>query len=256
MIVEIARRFQFAVGRIGFRRVPRRTSTCEKRRRQPIPLPQFRRGTQPLMADPVLKDYRSPQAVRPDDGPGRSQFSGRGRRAVRAAGAQRGRQNHAAVDCLLLVGARQRLGLAHSRLGREHERPRSACMINCFRQDSPIDGESMPAKTCTSSAALYPLLGATLQLRIDEVLAAVGLTDCAGERVEGFSGGVQSPRFNLGAAPVHEPRLLLLDEPTTGVDPQYPQSHFRGSAAPGRPRRGASSTRATISRKFRPCVRG
>src|SRR5207302_363086 len=52
-----------------------------------------------------------------------------------------------------------------------------------------------------------------------EVLKAIGLADRADSRTETFSGGMKR-RLNLGAALVHGPRLLLLDEPTTGVDPQ------------------------------------
>ena len=51
------------------------------------------------------------------------------------------------------------------------------------------------------------------------MLAAVALEDKADDRVHTFSGGMKR-RLNLGAALVHEPRLLLLDEPTVGVDPQ------------------------------------
>jgi ABC-2 type transport system ATP-binding protein len=58
-----------------------------------------------------------------------------------------------------------------------------------------------------------------LTRRVDDVLAAVGLKDRADDRAEHFSGGMKR-RLNLGAALVHEPELLLLDEPTTGVDPQ------------------------------------
>ena len=47
----------------------------------------------------------------------------------------------------------------------------------------------------------------------------MGLTDRANDRVETFSGGMKR-RMNLGAAILHQPKLLLLDEPTTGVDPQ------------------------------------
>ena len=66
---------------------------------------------------------------------------------------------------------------------------------------------------------LYGVTGATLRRRVDEVLAAVGLADRAGSPVATFSGGMKR-RLNLGAALVHEPLLLYLDEPTTGVDPQ------------------------------------
>ncbi len=67
--------------------------------------------------------------------------------------------------------------------------------------------------------SLYALSGTALQQRVVEVLAAMGLTDRADDRAETFSGGMKR-RLNLGAALVHRPRLLLLDEPTTGVDPQ------------------------------------
>jgi ABC-2 type transport system ATP-binding protein len=66
---------------------------------------------------------------------------------------------------------------------------------------------------------LYGLTGSPLRQRSEEVLAAVGLEDRADGRVATFSGGMKR-RLNLGAALMHEPRLLLLDEPTTGVDPQ------------------------------------
>jgi linearmycin/streptolysin S transport system ATP-binding protein len=66
---------------------------------------------------------------------------------------------------------------------------------------------------------LYGLTGAGLRRRVTEVLAAVGLEHHADHRVATFSGGMKR-RLNLGASLVHRPRLLLLDEPTTGVDPQ------------------------------------
>ncbi len=67
--------------------------------------------------------------------------------------------------------------------------------------------------------SLYRPAGSALNNRVDEVLAAMGLADRADQRVETFSGGMKR-RLNLGAALVHGPDLLLLDEPTAGVDPQ------------------------------------
>ena len=61
--------------------------------------------------------------------------------------------------------------------------------------------------------------GRRSETRVDDVLAAVGLTDRANDRAGTFSGGMKR-RLNLAAAVVHRPKLLLLDEPTTGVDPQ------------------------------------
>jgi ABC-2 type transport system ATP-binding protein len=66
---------------------------------------------------------------------------------------------------------------------------------------------------------LYGLGGKSLDARVDDLLAAVGLTDRANDRAGTFSGGMKR-RLNLAAAVVHGPKLLFLDEPTTGVDPQ------------------------------------
>jgi ABC-2 type transport system ATP-binding protein len=66
---------------------------------------------------------------------------------------------------------------------------------------------------------LYGLAGARLHRRIDEVLELVGLSDRGGDRVGTYSGGMKR-RANIGAGLLHEPRLLILDEPTVGVDPQ------------------------------------
>ena len=66
---------------------------------------------------------------------------------------------------------------------------------------------------------LYGLKGTPLSTRIDEVLDVLGLFDRADERTENFSGGMQR-RLNIGLGLLHEPELLVLDEPTVGVDPQ------------------------------------
>jgi ABC-2 type transport system ATP-binding protein len=71
---------------------------------------------------------------------------------------------------------------------------------------------------------LYHVRGAELATCVAETLAAVGLQDRADERASTYSGGMKR-RLNLGAALVHRPTLLLLDEPTTGVDPQS-RSHI------------------------------
>ncbi len=66
---------------------------------------------------------------------------------------------------------------------------------------------------------LYSLRGAALEQRIEEVLAVVDLADRADEHVERYSGGMKR-RLNIGAGLLHRPVLLVLDEPTVGVDPQ------------------------------------
>lgn len=65
---------------------------------------------------------------------------------------------------------------------------------------------------------LYGLRGAALKRRIAEILSRVGLADRAKERVETFSGGMQR-RIELAKGLLHRPGVLLLDEPTTGLDP-------------------------------------
>ena len=60
---------------------------------------------------------------------------------------------------------------------------------------------------------------ARLRQRVDEVLEVTGLADRAGDRADTFSGGMKR-RLNIGVGLLHEPQLLVLDEPTVGVDPQ------------------------------------
>ena len=63
------------------------------------------------------------------------------------------------------------------------------------------------------------LSGHELAARVDAVLEVVGLADRARDKVADYSGGMQR-RLNIGAGLLHRPRLLVLDEPTVGVDPQ------------------------------------
>ena len=68
-------------------------------------------------------------------------------------------------------------------------------------------------------AQLYGLAPADARARVDEVLDVIGLADRAGEQAKTYSGGMQR-RLNIGIGLLHRPRLLILDEPTVGVDPQ------------------------------------
>ncbi len=68
-------------------------------------------------------------------------------------------------------------------------------------------------------AGAYGLSGDELKKRVQEVLDIVGLLDRAREPVRKFSGGMKR-RLNFACGVVHEPKILLLDEPTAGVDPQ------------------------------------
>ena len=66
---------------------------------------------------------------------------------------------------------------------------------------------------------LYGLHGPALATRVDEVLAVVDLADRANERTSRYSGGMKR-RLNIAIGLLHRPSLLVLDEPTVGVDPQ------------------------------------
>jgi ABC-2 type transport system ATP-binding protein len=66
---------------------------------------------------------------------------------------------------------------------------------------------------------IYGLSGNALKERVDDVLRIVALTDRADDPVQEFSGGMKR-RANIAAGLVHQPKLLFLDEPTVGVDPQ------------------------------------
>ena len=66
---------------------------------------------------------------------------------------------------------------------------------------------------------MYNLSGKSLNTRVDEVLEQIGLTDKAKNRVKTFSGGMKR-RVNIGVGLLHKPRLLFMDEPTVGIDPQ------------------------------------
>ncbi len=78
--------------------------------------------------------------------------------------------------------------------------------------------------------SLYGLAGQRLRRRVAEALALVRLEDRAGDAVATLSGGMKR-RINIAAGLIHQPRVLLLDEPTVGVDPQSRNFIFEGIAA-------------------------
>ncbi len=72
---------------------------------------------------------------------------------------------------------------------------------------------------------MYELRGPELQAAVDRALSAVGLEDRASDVVDTYSGGMQR-RLNLAAGILHRPALLILDEPTVGVDPHSRSAIF------------------------------
>src|SRR6202142_2187957 len=90
--------------------------------------------------------------------------------------------------------------------------------IGVVFQSQSIDVKLTAAENLWHQGHLYGLHGAALNARVREILGRVGLTDRAKDKAETFSGGMQR-RLELAKGLLHGPRVLLLDEPTTGLDP-------------------------------------
>ena len=90
--------------------------------------------------------------------------------------------------------------------------------IGVVFQAQSVDAKLTAYENLWHQGHLYGLRGPALKQRIEEILTRVGLLDRAGDRVETFSGGMQR-RIELAKGLLHHPEVLLLDEPTTGLDP-------------------------------------
>ena len=90
--------------------------------------------------------------------------------------------------------------------------------IGVVFQAPSVDPKLTARENLWHQGHLYGLHGADLTQRIEEILTRVGLLDRANDRVETFSGGMQR-RIELAKGLLHHPQVLLLDEPTTGLDP-------------------------------------
>ena len=91
--------------------------------------------------------------------------------------------------------------------------------IGYVPQEVAIYPDLTARENLTFFGRLYGMGGQELSNRIDEVLDVTGLTERASDRTDKYSGGMKR-RLNIGIALLHRPRLLVLDEPTVGVDPQ------------------------------------
>jgi ABC-2 type transport system ATP-binding protein len=90
--------------------------------------------------------------------------------------------------------------------------------IGVVFQAKSIDVKLTAAENLRHQGHLYGMHGRTLKARIAEMLSRVGLSDRANDKAESFSGGMQR-RLELAKGLLHRPSVLLLDEPTTGLDP-------------------------------------
>lgn len=98
-------------------------------------------------------------------------------------------------------------------------------LIGIVPQDLALYEELPAAANLRLFGSLYGLTGRALEDAIGSALLLVGLVERAGDRVSTFSGGMKR-RLNLAAGLLHDPQILLLDEPTVGVDPQSRNAIF------------------------------
>ncbi|MCD9625544.1 ABC transporter ATP-binding protein [Rhabdothermincola salaria] len=102
-------------------------------------------------------------------------------------------------------------------MGRGDRQAKAA--IGLVPQDVALYPDLSATENLRFFGRLQGLDGRALDARITEVLDVVGLTDRAADRVDAYSGGMKR-RANIAVGLLHRPRLLILDEPTVGVDPQ------------------------------------
>ncbi|MHA7965866.1 ABC transporter ATP-binding protein [Paenibacillus sp. CAU 1782] len=92
-------------------------------------------------------------------------------------------------------------------------------MLGLVPQDLAIYEELTAIENVTFFARLYGLKGKLLQERVKEALAFVGLSDRSKDKPGSFSGGMKR-RLNIACAITHRPKVIIMDEPTVGIDPQ------------------------------------
>ena len=96
-------------------------------------------------------------------------------------------------------------------------------IIGVALQDAAIDPLMTGNELLNLQAALHGISRSKIKFRSDELLERVGLSRAANRRVSTYSGGMRR-RLDLALSLVHEPRVLFLDEPTTGLDPTSRQA--------------------------------
>ncbi len=104
---------------------------------------------------------------------------------------------------------------------RESEKVKA--LIGVVPQDIALYEDMTGRENLLFWGRMYGMSGSTLNKRVDEVLELIGLLDRQKDRLGKYSGGMKR-RVNIGAALLHNPRFLYLDEPTVGIDPQSRRS--------------------------------
>jgi ABC-2 type transport system ATP-binding protein len=91
--------------------------------------------------------------------------------------------------------------------------------IGVVGQKAGLDPESTGRENLEMQAEIYGVHGRERRSRVDELLERVGLSDAGGRSAKTYSGGMQR-RLDVALGLVHRPKVLFLDEPTTGLDPE------------------------------------
>jgi ABC-2 type transport system ATP-binding protein len=121
------------------------------------------------------------------------------------------------MACGVVTPSRGSVAIAGIELARDPMRAKRK--LGLVPQELAIYEELSATQNLAYFGALYGLTGAALDKRAGWALDVVGLRDRASEPVKKYSGGMKR-RINLAAGLLHQPELLVLDEPTVGVDPQ------------------------------------
>jgi ABC-2 type transport system ATP-binding protein len=100
---------------------------------------------------------------------------------------------------------------------RDPKRIRS--VLGVVPQEIALYDDLSAAENLHFFGSIYGLKGARLQKAVKEALDLVGLSERRNERIKTYSGGMKR-RINIAAALLHEPKIVIMDEPTVGIDPQ------------------------------------
>ncbi len=120
------------------------------------------------------------------------------------------------LSCLLRPTRGDALVMGHSVV---HEPLAVRAAIGVVPQDLALYEDLSARENLTFWGRMVGLRGAQLRQRVDEVLALIGLSERQKGRVAKYSGGMKR-RLNIGIALLHRPQVIIMDEPTVGIDPQ------------------------------------
>ena len=101
----------------------------------------------------------------------------------------------------------------------DKQAPEIRKIIGVQSQDTSVDPELTGRENMMLEGHLQQMHGKELEDRVENLLSVVGLKEAADKRAGRYSGGMKK-RLDLGSVLVHKPKIMFLDEPTTGLDPQ------------------------------------